>query len=535
MKTALKVGGILLVVVVLVGGGAFFLRQQSGLSLPGSPAAAETPEPSASVTQGSIAETVSATGNVAADRQTTLTFASSGTIAEVLAEKGQEVEAGQVLASLDTTSLEWQIARSQSSLETAQARLEQAQQPASAEDLASAQAALDNALANYEDVKDGASVEDLASAQAALDSAEASYKKVKDGPTREDLASVQAALDSARAAVQQAQAAYDKVKYVADIQARQESLNLQNATIELERAQANYDSVANGPTTSDLASAEAQVAQAEAQMAQLLERPTASELAAAEAQVVQAEAQLAQLLELPKAEDVAVTQAQVEEAAVALAQAQSQLDDALITAPFDGAVLSVDIREGEWGTPGAPAIILAATEPLILQANVDEVDVAQIAEGQTAFLSFDALLGIQDEPVAGTVTYIAPASTDVGGAVAYGVEVSFSPGELPVRLGMTADVDIVADSAGNALLLPNQAIESDRAAGRYFVTLLHPDGTTERVEVVIGLRDESQTQIVEGLEEGAMVVLPQVPEQVMTERQFGPPGGGQGDRFGGNE
>jgi RND family efflux transporter MFP subunit len=534
MKTAIRVIGILLVAVLIVGAGALLLRQQTGLSLPGSPAAAETPQPVATATRGNIQETVSATGNVTADLQTTLTFASSGTIAEVLVEKGQAVEAGDVLATLNTSSLEWQIARSQASLETAQARLEQAQQPASAEDLASAQAALDNAVANYENVKDGASTEDLASAQAALDSANASYRKLMDGPTREDLASVQAALDSARSAVQQAQAAYDRVKQAPDIAARQESLNLENATTELERAQANYDSVAKGATASDLAAAEAQVAQAEAQLAQLLERPKASELAAAEAQVAQAEAQLAQLQELPRAEDVAVAEAQVEEATVALSQAESQLDDALITAPFDGAVLAVEIREGEWGTPGAPAIVLAATEPLVLEANIDEVDVAQVSEGQMALLSFDALKDIQADSISGEVTYIAPASTNVGGAVAYAVEVSFSPGDLPVRLGMTADLDIVAESANDALLVPNQAVESDRAAGRYYVTILLPDRTTERVEVIIGLRDENQTQIIEGLEEGAVVVLPQVPEQVITEQQFGPPGGGGGGRFGGD-
>ena len=63
-----------------------------------------------------------------ADQQASLTFASSGEIAEVLVDKGQQVELGEVLARVDTTSLEWQIARSQASLETAQARLEQALQ-----------------------------------------------------------------------------------------------------------------------------------------------------------------------------------------------------------------------------------------------------------------------------------------------------------------------------------------------------------------------------------------------------------------------
>ena len=520
MKRVLIIGGLILVALLIVGG-FLFLRQQRMQS-----AAAETEVPTAIVTLGSIEETVSATGNVVADQQASLTFASSGEIADVLVEKGQQVELGEVLARVDTTSLEWQITRSQASLETAQARLEQARQPASEEDLAYAQAALDSAMANLERVQAGPNAEDIASAQAALDSAVANYDKVSAGPTREDLAAAQAAVDSAKAAVQQAQAAYDRVKNQPDVQMRQESLNLQNATISLEQAQANYDAQANRPTKSELAAAEAQVVQAQASLASLLDSPTDSELTSAESQVAQAQANLNALLERPKAEDVAVLEAQVEEATLALAQAQSQLDDALIRAPFAGTILAVNVSEGEWATPGAPAIVLAATEPLILAVNVDEVDVAQLVEGQTAYLSFDAL---DNKVVAGTVSYIAPSSTNVSGAVAYAVEISFSPGEsLPVRLGMTADVDIVTDRAEEALLVPNRAIEADRKAGRYYVTRQGALGSTERLEVIIGLRDESNTQILEGLDEGDVVVLPKVPEQTPFEQQFGPPGGGGG-------
>jgi HlyD family secretion protein len=504
MKRALKIGGILLVVAILVGGGAFFLRQQSR------PAQAEATAPTATASRGSIEETVSTTGNVLADRQATLAFETSGRIAEVLAEEGQPVQAGQLLARLDTTALEWQVARSQAALDTAQARLEQAQKPASEEDLASARAALDSARVSYEKVAAGPRAEDMASAQAALTSAIANYDKVKTGATEEELAATKAAVDSARAAVEQAQAKYDRVKKRSNAGMLPEALELQNATIELERAQANYDAQVNRPAASELAAAKAQVAQAEAQMAQLKEQPTSSELAATEAQVAQAEAQLAQLLERPNAEDVAVFQAQVEEAAVALAQAQSALDEAVLAAPFDGTLVSVEVQEGEWATPGAPAMVLAATEPLMLDVDVDEVDVALLAEGQSAHLSFDALKGLQEEKIVGEVAHIAPASTNVGGAVAYGVEISFNRGDLPVRLGMTADVDIVVASADDALLVPNRAITADRAADRYYVTRQRPDGAIERLEVRIGLRGENQTQILEGLNEGDRVVLPDI-------------------------
>jgi HlyD family secretion protein len=521
MRAAWKIAGILIVAGLLVGTGAFWLIRQPET------AEAEEAPPTAVAALGSIEETVSATGSVSTERQATLAFETGGPIAEVLVESGQQVKAGQLLARLDTSSLGWQVARAEAALETAQARLAQAQQPPGADEITSAQAALDSALANYERVSAGATAEELASARAALDSARASYRSVRDGPSQEELSAVQAAVDSATATVRQAQAAYDRVKGRADLEMLPESLNLQNATIELERAQANYNALANRPLASDLAAAEAQVAQAEAQLALLLERPIDSELSAAEAQIAQAEAQLAQLRERPRAEDVAVFRGQVEEASLALDQARAQVDETQVTAPFAGTVLEALVAEGEWASPGAPAIILAATDSLILNVNVDEVDVAKLADGQTVNLSFDALNDQQAEAVSGRIARIAPASSNVNGAVAYGVEIGFQPGELPIRLGMTADVDIVVARADEALLVPNRAITADRAAGRYFVELPGADGTTERREVQVGIRNESQTQIMEGLDEGTEIVLPEVPGQSAEDDESrGPFGGG---------
>lgn len=525
MKKGLRIGGIVFTALVLVAVGAFFLRPLRNQSN-----AAGTTEPTATATRGDIEEVVSTTGNVVAERQASLAFATSGEIVEVLVAEGQAVEAGQVLARLDTTALEWQIARSEASLASAQARLAQVQQPATDEDLASAQAALDSAQANLEKVREGASAGDIASARAALDSARSNLAKVKAGPTKEDLAAAKAQVDSAKASVQQAQAAYDRIKNQPDAAMRQESLNLQNATISLEQAQANYRSVANHPTASELAAAEAQVAQAEATLASLLDRPNDSEIASAEAQVAQAEASLNSLRSRPDPEDVAVQQAAVDEAAVALAQTRSQLDDAVVKAPFAGTILAVNVNVGEWATPGAPVIVLAATETLVLEVDVDEVDVALLAEGQPATLRFDAL---KDQETGGAVRTIAPSSVNVGGAVAYAVEIDFDPGDLPVRLGMTASVDIVVARAEDALLAPNRAIEADREAGRYYVTRQDPVGTSERVEVLIGLRDESYTQILEGLEEGDRLVLPQIPEQGQPQGGFAP--GQGGGMFGGGQ
>ena len=82
MSKVLKIGGIVILVLVLVVAGAMALRAIN------QPAAAEDPPVMATVTRGSIEETVSATGNVGTERQVALPFGSSGEIVEVLVEEG---------------------------------------------------------------------------------------------------------------------------------------------------------------------------------------------------------------------------------------------------------------------------------------------------------------------------------------------------------------------------------------------------------------------------------------------------------------
>ena len=503
MKKALTIGGIMLLVLVVAGVLLLRSRWPSGAT-----ASTATTATTATVTRGSIEQTVTATGNVAAERRATLSFSSSGRVVSVSVAEGQLVQAGDELARLDTASLEWQVARSQASLQTTQARLKQAERPASAEDLASAQAALDSAQASYAKVKAGPMPEELAYAQASYESARANSDKVKAGPTAADLASIQAALQNAEASLQQAQSAYDQVKNLPNIGLLPQSLNLQTATNQYNLAKANYDAAANHPTPYELASAKAQMLQAQSQLAQLKARPTASELATAAAQVAQAQAQLAQLKAQPDVDNMAVAQAQVAEAQVALEQAQSQLEDAVLKAPFAGVVIAVNVSPNEWASPGAPAILVDSAGGLMLDVSIDEVDVSGLAKGQTAYLHFTALQG---DAITGTVDAIAPAATNVGGAQAYNVQIGFTPGERPIRLGMTADVQIVVARAIDALLVPSRAVTADREAGRYYVTRQRAAGLTEQVEVQIGLRDSTQVQILAGLNEGDVLVLPELP------------------------
>lgn len=83
---------------------------------------------------------------------------------------------------------------------------------------------------------------------------------------------------------------------------------------------------------------------------------------------------------------------------------------------------------------------------------------------------------------------------------------------------MTANADLITADKKDVLLVPNQAINADRTAGTYSVTVINGD-TQEEVPVTIGLRDNEFTEILDGLTAGDVVL---VSSNIPT-INFGPP------------
>ena len=95
--------------------------------------------------------------------------------------------------------------------------------------------------------------------------------------------------------------------------------------------------------------------------------------------------------------------------------------------------------------------------------------------------------------------------------VSYEVRVRLGATELPVRLGMTADADLITEARTGVLLLPSQAITADREAGTYSVNVVTTGGEGQQVitstAVTIGLKDGDNTEITSGLKEGEQVLI----------------------------
>ena len=237
----------------------------------------------------------------------------------------------------------------------------------------------------------------------------------------------------------------------------------------------------------------------------------ALELALAQAKVVleQAEYNLNQLKDVLHASSdrVKIAESEVEAARLAVSQAQRQLDEATITAPFDGLVAAMYVKEGDIIPPPtmAPKVIIYLLDPssMELKAEVDEIDIPDVELGQNAIISVDAL---PDEQLEGVVTLVSSLPIVEAGLVLYEVKIGFDvPEGLEVKVGMSATADIVVQQAENALLVPARAIERDSQGNPMVWAELN--GQIEERPVVTGISDGLQTEILDGLDEGEMVVV----------------------------
>ena len=199
-------------------------------------------------------------------------------------------------------------------------------------------------------------------------------------------------------------------------------------------------------------------------------------------------------------------ESQLEMAGQVVAEAQRQLDEASITAPFDGLVASVYAKEGDIIPPPTmgPQTIIYLIDPstMELKAEVDEIDIADVEPGQRAIIEVDALPDVQFE---GVVASIPPLPSPQGGVVLYDVKVGFSvPEGSALRVGMSATADIIISERSNVLLVPSRAIIKD-SQGRAIVQVVVDKQTEERL-VVVGLSDGFETEIIDGLKEGEVVL-----------------------------
>jgi multidrug efflux pump subunit AcrA (membrane-fusion protein) len=117
----------------------------------------------------------------------------------------------------------------------------------------------------------------------------------------------------------------------------------------------------------------------------------------------------------------------------------------------------------------------------------------------------------------GKVTLVSQAATKSGDAVNYPVRIEVDPAGKPLLPAMSATGSIITDQATGVLRLSNRFIRLDRT-GKAFARVRQPDGTFKDVQITLGVRNDTYTEVKQGLNAGDVVGLPAT--------NTGGPGGG---------
>jgi HlyD family secretion protein len=458
MKNTLRF--LIVITILALGVGIVGAQTETATPLPNSNVIDQT-----TVLVEDMRVTVNATGEIDPSRSVSLTFGMIGAVSEVLVTEGQTVKAGDVLAKLDAQDLELGIRSAEISLLQQQVRFDQLTAPARDVDIAAAQAAVNVAQAN----------------------ANAAYSTA---PTNNDVEIARLQAELARNQLWQSQLQRDQTLGVnpefratrnndPDSQATLINSGLEQADIGISIAETNYQGVVN-------------------------DGPDISRLSQANASIVQASIQLDKLVNGPDAEDTRLAEIALENGNLALEQARLQMDDTIITAPFDGIIITNNLVAGELTPANQAAFVLVDNSGMVVDLLVDETNVAQLEVGQAVTFDLDAL---PDANVTGKVTTIALMPVGNTPVPAYEVQVVLDATSDPIQLGMSTTASIILAEIPDALVVPNRFIRLDSATQQATVTVLDENNRTREVVVTLGERNDTQSQIVSGLEAGETVVL----------------------------
>lgn len=225
--------------------------------------------------------------------------------------------------------------------------------------------------------------------------------------------------------------------------------------------------------------------------------------------------------------NLVVLEYNLEAAQARIEQAQEALEYTTIRSPIDGVITRINAEVGEvvitgtMNNPGTVIMEVADLSRMILEAQIDEADIAKIQEGQKAHIRVQAY---PDRVFDGTVDTIALRyDSSMNRSKYFKTEITVETAGEQFYSGLTADVDIEAQVHTDVMLVPSHAVlgrtvdslpddirkspEVDR--DKTFATVVYRfiDGKAVVTPVRIGTSNLSDTIILSGLSENDLVIV----------------------------
>jgi multidrug efflux pump subunit AcrA (membrane-fusion protein) len=286
----------------------------------------------------------------------------------------------------------------------------------------------------------------------------------------------------------------------------------------LEQAQAAYETTTSASLPEEIQKAEAEAQQSkqalEAQekvyqsRQQLYEEGALprKELDQSGVDIIQARNQYAiakkhldTLLALGKQQQLKAAEGQLESAKGKYMGAQAQLSYSEIRSPIDGVVTDRPLYPGEMAAAGTAVVTVMDISAVIAKAHIPQADAALLKVGDKGTITVPGL----DEPVEGAVTVVSPALDPSSTTVEVWLEAKNPKQQL--KPGTSVQLSLTAKTVKDALVVPAAAVIS-AADGSSAVMIAGSDGKAHQKTVKLGIRQDDDIQILEGVTEADKVV-----------------------------
>lgn len=190
--------------------------------------------------------------------------------------------------------------------------------------------------------------------------------------------------------------------------------------------------------------------------------------------------------------------------------------DSALLAPMDGTISTVEFDEDLEYTfqTETDVMTLYPGKEMEITISIDETDIMALEEGQQAQITVESVS--EDAVFTGSVTGISKVADTSTGVTRYSAEVTLEKA-AGMLAGMTAEVDIQIEGVENALIIPIDALH--RTSTIYYVYTQYDAQTRQyggMKEVTIGMQNDTQVEILTGLEPGETVYYTEAPQDFMS-------------------
>lgn len=337
-----------------------------------------------------------------------VSFKMAGRVEQRAFNEGEQIEAGQLVAALDSLDLEQEVALRQADWRAARAALAELEAGSRPEEIAQAEAAVARARAKLDELEAGSRPQEIAVAWATVNSAQAELER-----TRTDYERQQNLLDQ-------------------DVISARE--------FESSRAAFNV--------------ALARHKESEERLGLVREGPRVEEIEQARKALRESEERLALVRKGPRIEKIDQARARLEQSAAAVELAKVRLDYSKVYSPLSGIVLSENVEPGEYVSPGTPVITVGDLVNVWLRAYIDETDLGRVRVGQRVEVTTDTYPGKIYE---GRITFISSEAEFTPKTVqtekervklVYRVKIEITNPNMELKPGMPADGRIRLNEGG---------------------------------------------------------------------------------------